>query len=172
MRLSKQTNFAVRTLVYCAVNEPGLSRVSDIARAYHISEMFLFKIILPVVKQGLIETVRGRRGGVRLARPADQIRLGDVVRITEESFALSECMDHEEHLCPLQGRCAYTRVLRRALESFLAVLDEYTIADLVANWQELEAVLGLQGQPKRPSGISWGERLHPATAGARFTEKD
>lgn len=172
MRLSKQTNYAVRTLVYCAVNEPGLSRVNDIARAYGISDMFLFKIILPVAKQGLIETVRGRRGGVRLARPAHQIGLGEVVRITEESFALSECMEHDEHICPLRSRCAYTRALRQALEAFMSVLDGYTIADLASNSMELEATLGILDQPRRPSGLGWRKRLQPVAARLNLDDGD
>lgn len=167
MRLSKQTNYAVRTLVYCAVNEPGLSRVSDIARTYAISEMFLFKIILPVAKNGLIETVRGRRGGVRLARPAHQINLGDVFRITEESFALSECMEHEAETCPLRGHCLYTRALERALKAFMDVIGEYTVADLAQNAHVLEAVLGISNLEKRPSAIRWGGRLGSAALNLR-----
>lgn len=172
MRLSKQTNFAVRTLVYCAVNEPDLSRVNDIARAYGISDMFLFKIILPVAKQGLIETVRGRRGGVRLARPADQIGLGEVVRITEESFALSECLEHDDATCPLKDRCAYTRALRRALDAFMTVLDAYTIADLAENTAQLEAALGILNQPRRSARIGWKERLQPVAANLKLKESD
>jgi Rrf2 family iron-responsive transcriptional regulator len=172
MRLSKQTNYAVRTLVYCAVNEPGLSRVSDIARAYAISEMFLFKIILPVAKDGLIETVRGRRGGVRLARPADEINLADVFRITEESFALSECMEHDPEACPLKGHCTYTQVLGRALEAFMAVVGEYTIADLARNARTLESVLGISKLEKRPAAIRWGGRLGPAAMRLRTEENN
>lgn len=172
MRLSKQTNYAVRTLVYCAVNEPGLSRVSDIAKAYGISEMFLFKIILPVAKNGLLETVRGRRGGVRLSRPAEQIRLIDVLRVTEENFELSECMGEERHLCPLAGRCAYTHALQRALNAFFEVIGQYTIADLAENSRDLENVLGINEREKRPAAIRWSGRLSPLAARAKIGEAD
>jgi Rrf2 family transcriptional regulator, iron-responsive regulator len=165
VRLSKQTNYAVRTLIYCAVNEPGLSRVSDISKAYGISEMFLFKIILPVAKNGLLETVRGRRGGVRLSRPADQISLLDVLKVTEESFALSECMGGEEnHLCPLAGQCNYTHALQRALAAFFEVIGQYTIADLAKNPRNLETVLGINEREKRPAAIRWSGRLNPLAA--------
>jgi len=84
VRLSRQTNISVRTLVYCAVNEPNLSRVPEIAKAFGVTDMFLFKIILPVAKNGLLETIRGRKGGIRLARPADQILLADVLRLARK----------------------------------------------------------------------------------------
>mgnify|MGYP001042142950 FL=1 len=90
MRLTRQSNYAIRTLIYCAVNEPGLSRVADIAKAHAISELFLFKLIKPLVENGLIETVRGRRGGIKLGRPAEEITLLDTVRLTEESFSIAE----------------------------------------------------------------------------------
>lgn len=143
MRLSKQTNYAVRTLVYCAVNEPELSRVADIAKAFGISDMFLFKIILPVTRNGLLETIRGRRGGIRLARSAETINLLDVIKFTEDGFALSECFTHERETCPFRDRCAYTGALGRALDAFFAVLAEYTIADLAKNPHALESALGI-----------------------------
>ena len=70
MRVTKQTNYAVRMLMYCAADPGALSRVPDIARAYGVSELFLFKILKPLVKAGLIETVRGRNGGIRLGTPS------------------------------------------------------------------------------------------------------
>ena len=72
MRLTRQSNYAIRTLVYCAVNGSELSRIGEIAKAYGISELFLFKLIKPLVENGLLETVRGRHGGVRLGKPANR----------------------------------------------------------------------------------------------------
>ncbi|WP_313607516.1 Rrf2 family transcriptional regulator, partial [Rhizobium sp.] len=89
MRLTKQTNYAVRMLMYCAANEGKLSRIPEIARAYGVSELFLFKILQPLNKAGLVETVRGRNGGVRLGKPAEKISLFDVVKVTEDSFAMA-----------------------------------------------------------------------------------
>lgn len=142
MRLSTQTNFAVRTLVYCAVSDNDLDRVGDIARAFGISDMFLFKIIMPLVRNGLIETVRGRRGGIRLGRPAPAINLFDVIQMTEDNFALSECFTHDRDKCLFKDRCAYTSALDRALRAFQGVLAEYTIADLAAN-PNLETALNI-----------------------------
>lgn len=96
MRLTKQTNYAIRMLMYCASTDTGsLSRVQEIAKAYGVSELFLFKILQPLVEAGLMETVRGRKGGVRLGKPAADITLYEVVRVTEENFAMAECFEND-----------------------------------------------------------------------------
>lgn len=142
MRLTRQSNYAIRTLVYCAVNEPGLSRVAEIARAYGISELFLFKLIKPLVENGLLETVRGRHGGIKLGRPADQITLFDTIRLTEENFALAECFEDGAD-CPLIGECDLNGALREALGAFFEVLQKHTIADLARKKRTIRERLGL-----------------------------
>ena len=112
MRLTKQTNYAVRMLMYCAANGGKLSRIPEIARAYGVSELFLFKILQPLVEAQLVETVRGRNGGVRLARPAGEINLFDVVRVTEENFSMAECFDNDAAECPLIDSCNLNAALR------------------------------------------------------------
>lgn len=140
--MTRQSNYAIRTLVYCAVNEPQLSRVAEIAKAYAISELFLFKLIKPLVENGLLQTVRGRHGGIRLGKPADQITLLDTVRLTEESFAMAECFE-EGADCPLIGECDLNSALREALGAFFEVLDSYTIADLANKKRSIRERLGL-----------------------------
>lgn len=142
MRLTRQSNYAIRALVYCAVNEPELSRVADIAKSYNISELFLFKLIKPLVENGLIETVRGRHGGIKLGKPADQITLFDTIRLTEENFALAECFEDGAD-CPLIGECDLNGALREALGAFFAVLQKYTIADLASKKRSIRDRLGL-----------------------------
>ncbi|WEJ35305.1 iron-responsive transcriptional regulator RirA [Devosia sp. SD17-2] len=142
MRMTRQSNYAIRTLVYCAVNEPQLSRVAEIAKAYAISELFLFKLIKPLVENGLLQTVRGRHGGIRLGKPADQITLLDTIRLTEESFALAECFE-EGADCPLIGECDLNSALREALGAFFDVLAGYTIADLASKKRSIRERLGL-----------------------------
>jgi len=142
VRLTRQSNYAIRTLVYCAVNQPGLSRVADVAKAYSISELFLFKLIKPLVENGLIETVRGRHGGIRLGKPADQITLLNTIQLTEENFALAECFEDGAD-CPLIGECDLNGALREALGAFFTVLDGYTIADLASKKRSLRDRLGL-----------------------------
>ena len=129
MRLTRQTNYAVRILMFCAANE-GLSRVAQIADFYAISEPFLFKILQALTKTKLIDTVRGRSGGIRLARPADQMLLGEVVRQIEENFDLVECFEAGETSCPLIASCGMSEALKEALSAFFLVLNKFTIADL------------------------------------------
>jgi Rrf2 family iron-responsive transcriptional regulator len=142
MRLTRQSNYAIRTLVYCAVNAPGLSRIADIAKAHSISELFLFKLIKPLVEAGLLHTVRGRKGGIRLGRPADEITLLDTIKLTEESFAMAECFEGSSD-CPLVDNCDLNGALREALGAFFDVLDGYTIADLAGKRRMLRQKLGL-----------------------------
>jgi len=143
MRLTRQTNYAIRILMYCAANEGKLSRVPEIAEAYNLSEAYLFKILKPMMDSKIIESVRGRNGGIRLARDAAKITLFDVVRVTEESFSLAECFDDDSSDCPLIESCAFNSALREALNAFFEVLGKYTIADLVAARPNINFLLGL-----------------------------
>ncbi|MCZ8179948.1 MAG: iron-responsive transcriptional regulator RirA [Rhizobium sp.] len=151
MRLTKQTNYAVRMLMYCAANSDQLSRIPEIAKAYGVSELFLFKILQPLNKAGLVETVRGRNGGVRLGRAADKITLFDVVKVTEDSFAMAECFEDDGDVeCPLIDSCGLNSALRKALNAFFDVLSEYTIDDLVKTRPQINFLLGIDElQPRR-----------------------
>lgn len=150
MRLTRQSSYAIRTLIYCAVNEPSLSRVADIAKAHAISELFLFKLIKPLVENGLIETVRGRHGGIKLGRPAKEITLLDTIKLTEESFAMAECFEGGDVSCPLVDACDLNSALREALRAFFNVLDGYTIADLADKRRSLRERLGLRYEDMEP----------------------
>ncbi|KAB0570502.1 iron-responsive transcriptional regulator RirA [Brucella pituitosa] len=143
MRLTRQTNYAIRMLMYCAANDGKLSRVPEIARAYGVSELFLFKILQPLVEHSLVETVRGRNGGVRLGRAAKDISLFDVIRVTEENFAMAECFENDATECPLVDSCGLNSALREALNAFFGVLMKYSIADLVKARPNVRALLGI-----------------------------
>ena len=143
MRLTRQTNYAVRILMYCAANDGQLSRIPEIAAAYSVSELFLFKILQPLVEHKLVTTVRGRKGGVKLARPAEEITLFDVVRVTEESFAMAECFENDATDCPLIDSCALNSALREALGAFFEVLGRHSIADLVSDSPAMQVRLGI-----------------------------
>ena len=147
MRLTRQTNYAMRILMYCAANDGRLSRIPEIAGAYTVSELFLFKILQPLVESKLIETVRGRNGGVKLGRPAAEISLFDVVRVTEENFAMAECFENDATECPLVDSCSLNAALREALNAFFAVLSKHSIADLVAGRTDMRGLLGLDLLP-------------------------
>ena len=156
MRLTKQTNYAVRMLMYCAANNEQLSRIPEIAKAYGVSELFLFKILQPLNKAGLVETVRGRNGGVRLGRPAEKITLFDVVKVTEDSFAMAECFEDDGEVdCPLIDSCGLNSALRKALNAFFDVLTEYTIDDLVKARPQINFLLGIDVlEPRRVTGVA------------------
>jgi Rrf2 family iron-responsive transcriptional regulator len=162
MRLTKQSNYAVRALMYCAVSRTGLSRIRDIGAAFGVSEMFLFKILVPVDRSGLLETVRGRNGGVRLGAPANEIRIMDVLRVTEEDFDLTECGREKCTHCPLGTRCVYETALGEAMRAFAKVLESYTIADLIADTEGVATALGIDEAPPR-STATWS----PAVATGR-----
>lgn len=149
MRLTRQTNYAIRMLMYCAANEGKLSRVPEIARAYSVSELFLFKILQPLVEHKLVETVRGRNGGVRLGRAAKDITVFDVVRVTEENFAMAECFENDAVECPLVDSCALNSALREALGAFFTVLSKYSIENLVAERPNVRMLLGLDDLPQK-----------------------
>ncbi|KQO64344.1 MULTISPECIES: Rrf2 family transcriptional regulator [unclassified Methylobacterium] len=129
MRLTLHTDYALRTLIYLGVNGERRSSTAEIARAYRISESHLTKVVHKLGQLGLIRTMRGRGGGLRLGRPAAEICLGTVVRATEEDFALVACFSGAA--CVLTPSCRLQQVLGDALNAFLAVLDQVTLADLI-----------------------------------------
>ncbi len=133
MKLTSYSNFALRALQLAALRAPHLSRVDDVVRAHRLSHAHVTKIVHELGKAGFIETQRGRRGGFRLARPAEEIRVGDVVRVTEGSMHLVECFDPATNTCPLIGICRLSEALHQATAAFLAVLDGITVADISAN---------------------------------------
>ncbi|AKK20287.1 iron-responsive transcriptional regulator RirA [Candidatus Liberibacter africanus] len=131
MHLTKRTDYGIRVLMYCAVHKNSPNRISHIAESCGISELFLFKVLQPLTKAGIIDTVRGRNGGVRLCRPADQITILDVVKATEESFRIAECFEGRNVDCPLIGNCELNVVLQKALDAFFNVLSQYSIECLI-----------------------------------------
>ncbi|MGQ9365092.1 Rrf2 family transcriptional regulator [Azospirillum sp. ST 5-10] len=155
MRLSSHTDYALRLLMFLAVQRDGLPTISEIAGVYGISKNHLMKIAHQLGLGGYIETVRGRNGGLRLGRPAEQIRIGDVVRYTERDLALVDCMGASDGtpLCRLNPACTLRSALQEALQAFLAVLDDYTLAEIVHNRRSLAALLDLPLPPaQRPAG--------------------
>jgi Rrf2 family transcriptional regulator, iron-responsive regulator len=156
MRLTRQTNYAVRILMFCATSN-GLSRVAQIADFYAISEPFLFKILQALTRAGLIETVRGRSGGIRLARPAADIRLGDVVSGIEDNFDLVECFEPGENSCPLISSCGMSEALREALDAFFGVLNRYTIADLTDKQRNIGILARLELLKLEPLASQYAE---------------
>lgn len=131
MRLTVQSDYALRTLMYLAAAGPRRATIGEIAGAYGISRAHLMVIVHRLGEAGLLANERGRGGGIRLARPASQIRVGEVLRTVEPAFLPAECFDPENNLCRITERCRLRHVFGEALEAWFAVLDRYTLADLV-----------------------------------------
>ncbi len=134
MRLTLHTDYALRTLIYLGIHTDRLTSIHEIAQAYGISENHLIKIIHRLGRGGFVETLRGRRGGLRLGRPAHNILIGDVVRYTEEDLGLVSCMQAPAEgvrPCLLVGGCSLRGILNEALGSFMSVLDSYTLEQAI-----------------------------------------
>ncbi|MGH8672331.1 MAG: RrF2 family transcriptional regulator [Burkholderiales bacterium] len=145
MRLTKYSDYSLRVLIYLGVHPGRLATINEIAHAYGISRNHLMKVVHQLGAQGYISTTRGKNGGMKLAHPVDAINLGDVVRRTEEDFYLVECFNTETGHCPIQPACVLQSVLGDALSGFFAVLDRYTLADVLAHPQQLARLLDQPG---------------------------
>lgn len=133
MRLTQWTDYTLRVLMYCAAcheREQPVT-ISEVAEAYGISRSHLTKIVQELSAQGLLMTTRGRGGGMRLMKPAQEINVGAVVRATETDFMLVECFDPATNHCRLSSHCRLQGVLGKAMQGFFAVLDGVTLADLL-----------------------------------------
>lgn len=125
MRLTRYTDYAVRVLMYLSAKPEQQCSISEISASYGVSHNHLMKVVHELRKTGFVVTVRGRNGGIRLARPAADISIGEVVRATEGSFQLVDC-----ETCIVSRGCGLSAVFGEAADAFLAVLDGYSFADL------------------------------------------
>ena len=149
MRLTVYTDYALRMLMYLAVKDDGLATIEDIAQSYGISRNHLMKVAHQLGVAGYVDTVRGRRGGLRLAKPAKAIGLGEVVRHTEPDMAIVMCFEPINADCPILPYCGLRKALARARAAFINVLDDYTLSDLVRPRASLQAMLAIA--PVKPA---------------------
>lgn len=126
MRLTRYTDYSLRILIHLALYEDRICSIGEIARTYDISHNHLMKVANALARAGIIETTRGRSGGMRLARPPEKISVGEVVRQTEEGFELAECSG-----CSLSPACGLTGVFAEGTAAMLKVFDAYSVADLL-----------------------------------------
>jgi Rrf2 family nitric oxide-sensitive transcriptional repressor len=141
LRLTRHTDNALRALTYLAIHDEAPARIADIARRMGMSEDHLAKVIARLAQLGYVETLRGREGGVKLAKPPSAIIVGDVVRATEDNLTLVECFDPSTSQCPIAPACALAPALDKALTAFFDVLDGYTLADLTSKPRSLTRLL-------------------------------
>ncbi|MCC5971772.1 MAG: Rrf2 family transcriptional regulator [Pararhodobacter sp.] len=150
MRLTTRTNLALRTLMVCAVNADRIVRKTDVATAINASENHLAQVINQLGQTGYIKTLRGRRGGFVLARPAEEISVGALFRTFESDLPFIECFSND-NTCPLKDHCRMAGHLARAIEAFYASLDPLTLGELVSCNSGLDMLLSLES-PGRMQG--------------------
>ena len=149
MRLTVYTDYSIRVLMYLGVRGSNyLATIQEIADTYQISKNHLMKVTYDLGKHGYIETIRGRGGGIKLAISPDEIVIGQVVRKTEEDFYLVECFNQENNLCKISPECRLKNVLYEALQAYLKVLDNYTLADVIASKDGLVQLFGINDSLK------------------------
>lgn len=150
MHLTTYSDYSMRVLVYLCLQREGLVTIADIAKAYDISENHLMKVVHHLALDGYIETVRGKGGGMRLAREPEYINLGELLRRTEGDHGLLACTDGISNCC-IQPACNLVEILREAHNALFAVLEKYTLADLVKRQQPLIRILmhprNIEAQP-------------------------
>ena len=155
MKLSLFSDYSLRVLMYAGLAD-GVFLLDDVAQAYGISRHHLAQVVHHLGKLGYLQTRRGRGGGIQLARPAEDIRIGKLVRQTEDQPVWVECFDPETNTCRIEGACRLKGILAEAMNGFYAILDRYSLQDLIEgrNRDRMRQLLGsgpLQKQdPGRP----------------------
>lgn len=144
MKLTAFSNFALRSLMYTALKNGEPASVYDISKAYGISSNHLKKAASEMVAHGYLTTIQGRYGGYLLAKKPEDIVIGDVVRITEGNMELVECFNSNTNTCPLISVCRLSSLFKKALKAFMDVLDDVTLADIIARPKELKPLLQIE----------------------------
>jgi Rrf2 family nitric oxide-sensitive transcriptional repressor len=141
MRLTSFSDYTLRVLMYLAIKRETLATIPEIASAYGISENHLMKVVHQLAKSGVIESIRGKGGGIRLARPAEEIRIGQVIKNSEGDAPIVECLGADGGACRIAPACRLAGILVHAFDTLYNALDEYTVADLVNNPRPLNKIL-------------------------------
>ncbi|MGH7048350.1 MAG: RrF2 family transcriptional regulator [Stellaceae bacterium] len=163
MRLTLHTDYALRVLMYVGAKEDGLATIPEIVTRFDISKGHIMKVVHQLGRQGYLETIRGKGGGMRLARKSAQIAVGAVVRDMEEELGVLGCLQGGEGYCRIEGCCVLRSALRDATNAFLATLDGYTLEDLLRPRRALARLLELdKTSPLSSAPRSSHRRLGPA----------
>jgi len=141
MNLTRFSDYSLRVLICAGTHPDRLLTIAEIATAFDVSENHLMKVVHRLAQLELLETLRGKGGGLRLARSPDQINLGWVLRQTEQGLPLVECFDPTQSNCKILSACKLQGMLHEAEQGFYAVLDRYTLADLLGARSDLQQLL-------------------------------
>lgn len=147
MRLTMRANLAMRVLMQCAVNHPGVIRAADVAEACNASANHVAQVVSQLAAAGYLRTLRGRGGGIALGRAAEEIPVGQVLRLIEREVPITECMAGDANTCPLTAVCRLKSALCRALDAFFAELETVSLADLVRENTGLASLLNPRFEP-------------------------
>jgi Rrf2 family transcriptional regulator, nitric oxide-sensitive transcriptional repressor len=150
MRVTRYTDYSLRVLIYLGLRADQRSTIREISEAYGISRNHLMKVVQQLVALGYVHSVRGVGGGLNLARPASQVRVGHVVRDMEPDLGLVECM-RPDNQCVITPSCRLKHMLAQARDQFLAVLNEYTLQDMLGPDEARELALLLKLETPEPS---------------------
>lgn len=148
MHLTLHSDYALRVLIYLAIEPSGKATIGAIADSYGIARNHLIKVANRLASLGYLEATRGRGGGLKLAQAPERIRLGEVVRYTEPNFYLVECFNPEANHCLITSACGLRGILAEARNSFLEVLDHYTLADAVKQRSQLVRLISARSATK------------------------
>ncbi len=143
MRLTTFTDYNLRVLIYLAIQPDKRATIAEIAAAFGISESHLMKVVHFLGKHGILANVRGKGGGLTLAKPAEEINVGAIVQLTEADALLAECFNDEHNACVITRVCQLRRVLGEAAKAFSDVLNQYTVADLISERPKLARILSI-----------------------------
>jgi Rrf2 family transcriptional regulator, nitric oxide-sensitive transcriptional repressor len=143
MYLTRHADYTMRLLIHLAVQGDRVSTIEEIAEHYGISRNHLMKVAHRAIQAGYVEGVRGRSGGLKLAKKAKDINVGQVLRAAEH-WTVVECFEPASNRCPIAGGCGLEPVLKEALEAYFAVLDRYSLDDIVRRKALLVQLLGLK----------------------------
>lgn len=141
MHLTRYTDYSFRVLIYLGLEPGRRSTIKEISEQYGISRNHLVKVVHRLGALGYLRTVRGKNGGIVLARAPQELNLGEIARRTEDNLALVECFAPATNACCIAPACQLKNILDEALQAFLAVLDRYTLADLLQRSGELRRLL-------------------------------
>lgn len=141
MHLTTFSDYSLRVLMYLALDRNRLATIPEISSAYGISQNHLMKVVHQLARRGVIESVRGKGGGLRLAHPPEAIRIGAIVRVAEGDAPIVECLSDKPGRCRIAPVCKLTRVLKGGFDALYEYLDRYTLADLMVNGEAIASIL-------------------------------